>query len=72
MLFVFGAKAEISDLDGGEVIGVRDQNIIWLKIAVHDLIRMQVVDSLKDGLDYLGGLFVGKVDPLALLQHDEL
>ena len=72
VLFVFGAEAEIGDLDGGQVIGVRDQDIIWLKVAMHDLIRVQVVDSLKDGLDYLGGFLVGKVDPLALLRHDEL
>ena len=39
---------------------------------MHDLIRVQVVDSLKDGLDYLGGFLVRKVNPLALLRHDEL
>lgn len=72
VLLVLRAQAEIGDLDRREIFWVAQQNIVRFQISVHNLVRVQIVDGLEDGLDDLGGLFIRKVDALLLPRQDKL
>ena len=58
LVLVLGTETEVRHFETRQVIGVRDENVIRLQVSVHDLVAMQVVDSLEDCFDNLGGLFV--------------
>lgn len=45
-MLVFGAQAEISDFDCGEVIQVSDEDVVWLEVSVDDVVVVEVGNRL--------------------------